>query len=423
MMKLSDQTDQAMQHVITGVHPSKSHVHFLPIINLKPTDESCIYSTLTFIESQAKILIKIPTACVTFDQPLWLKAVEITKSKSLNVVCKMGGFHVLMSYLGSVGYVMESSGLSNALETVYGTNAVKHMISGKAYSRAVRGRMLAQNAVMIQLLREIPINHAKVDEICKLFTQTMNREVPNEDVLDNATLVHLNEALITLKTTLEENSRTAKLWIQYIDQVDTIKLFIRAERTGDWNFHLIAVGKMLNIIAASGHHNYAKSAQLYLQMMHDLPKSHPWLFECFNKYGYQVIRRSDKYWGGLWADLVIEQVLMRTIKSRGGLTSGRGMSDYVKMLWVGSMHWCSEVHESMTSLTCLQHQTNEQYQELEKSRIKRDWDDLQKVVAFFQQFNPFVGKEKLQSIFSGLTVSKNDGVNCDDVEKVGFTIQ
>ena len=40
---------------------------------------------------------------------------------------------------------------------------------------------------MIQLLREIPINHAKVDEICKLFTQTMNREVPNEDVLDNAT--------------------------------------------------------------------------------------------------------------------------------------------------------------------------------------------------------------------------------------------
>ena len=48
---------------------------------------------------------------------------------------------------------------------------------------------------------------------------------------------------------------------------------------------------------------------------------------------------------------------------------------------------------------------------------------MQKVVAFFQQFNPFVGKEKLQSIFSGLTVSKNDGVNCDDVEKVGFTIQ
>ena len=39
----------------------------------------------------------------------------------------MGGFH--MPYLRSVDYVTESSGLSNALETVYGTNAVKHMTS------------------------------------------------------------------------------------------------------------------------------------------------------------------------------------------------------------------------------------------------------------------------------------------------------
>ena len=55
-----------------------NHMHFLPIINLKPTDESCIYSTLTFIESQAKIL-RIPTACATFEQPLWLKAVDNKK--------------------------------------------------------------------------------------------------------------------------------------------------------------------------------------------------------------------------------------------------------------------------------------------------------------------------------------------------------
>ena len=59
----------------------------------------------------------------------------------------MGGFHMFMSYLGCIGYVMESSGLSDALETIYGTNAVKHMMTGKAYSRAMRGHMLAQSAV------------------------------------------------------------------------------------------------------------------------------------------------------------------------------------------------------------------------------------------------------------------------------------
>ena len=411
-----------MQHVTTGIHPPVSHVHFLPIINLKSSDESCIYSTLSFIESQASLL-NIQTACITFDQPLWVKAVEITKSKSMNVVCKLGGFHMLMSYLGSVGYVMESSWLSNALETVYGVNAVKHMMDGKAYSRAMRGHILAQSALMMNLLRKIPLNHEETNNICDLFKRTEKKEVPNEDVELNASLTHLDSMLKTFKETLAGNSRTAKLWIQYMDQVDTIKLFTRAERTGNWNLHLVAVGKMLNLFAASGHHNYAKSGRLYLQLMHDLHKSHHWLFNCFSEHGYQVVRRSNRYWAGLWADLIIEQVMMRTIKSRGGLTSGRGMTDYVKMLWVASMHRCSEVHEAMTSVTQLQHQTSEQHQELGKSRINRDCNDLQKIQSFFQNFDPFDGKEKLQSISSGLIASENDSVNCDNSEEIGFRIQ
>ena len=40
---------------------------------------------------------------------------------------------------------------------------------------------------------------------------------------------------------------------------------------------------MMNLFAATGHHNYAKSTRVYLQMMVDLPKSHPWLYEKFSK--------------------------------------------------------------------------------------------------------------------------------------------
>ena len=63
----------------------------------------------------------------------------------------------------------------------------------------------------------------------------------------------------------------------YTNFINILKLFIRAERTGDLNLHLVAVGKMLNVFAA-GHFNYAKSARLYLQMMLELPSSHPWLY-------------------------------------------------------------------------------------------------------------------------------------------------
>ena len=51
--------------------------------------------------------------------------------------------------------------------------------------------------------------------------------------------------------------------------------FIAAERTGNWQNHLGSTAKMLNLFAATGHSNYAKSARLYLQMMKELPKKFP----------------------------------------------------------------------------------------------------------------------------------------------------
>jgi len=73
---------------------------------------------------------------------------------------------------------------------------------------------------------------------------------------------------------------------------------------------------MLNLFAATGHMNYAKSARFYLQLMQfDLPSEHPWLHQCFIYKGYlQFVKVPSRYWGDLWTDLVIEQVMMRSIK-------------------------------------------------------------------------------------------------------------
>ena len=108
-----------MQHIFSDNQdlPPKSEVLFLPIIDLNPSDESCIYSTLVYVEHQARKL-NIPTPCITFDQPLWLKAVEIITTKSMNIVCRLGGFHTMMSFLGSIGSMMKGSGLEGALENI-----------------------------------------------------------------------------------------------------------------------------------------------------------------------------------------------------------------------------------------------------------------------------------------------------------------
>ena len=73
----------------------------LPLIDMDPFDLTCIYSTLKFIESQASHLGDV-TACVKFDQPLWYKANTIIHEKELNMKCRFGGFHLLMSFLGSM---------------------------------------------------------------------------------------------------------------------------------------------------------------------------------------------------------------------------------------------------------------------------------------------------------------------------------
>ena len=116
-------------------------------------------------------------------------------------------------------------------------------------------------------------------------------------------------------------TRTAKSWIQYIHYINIVKQFIRAERTVNWQNHLMAVRQMLGLFSATTHFQYAQSPRPYLQLMDELPFDFPWLYNLFPQ-GYYTIRRSDQFWAGLWTDLLIEQSLMRTAKNRGGLTRG-----------------------------------------------------------------------------------------------------
>ena len=185
-----------------------------------------------------------------------------------------------------------------------------------------------------------------MNDLKDLYEKLIGKEVSIEQVNESQVIINIQHDLENFKRELSVKSRTAKLWIQYVDYISIIKMFIRAERTGNWNMHLNAAQKMLNLFAATGHMNYAKSTRLYLQLMFNMHIDHPWLYEQYSKLGFHSVRRSDRFWAGLWPDLVIEQCMMRTVKSRGGLTHGRGMSESTRDLWVRTMHKCAAVHEN-----------------------------------------------------------------------------
>ena len=259
--------------------------------------------------------MNIITPCITFDQPLWWKAVGIIEAKQMGIVCKLGGFHTLMSFLGSIGRVMAGSGLEEALTEIYAKNHVPHIMSGKAVSRALRGHFLVEAALVKRLAQPIyaDMELGYQTEIKILLERILNKDANVEDVNQSHALQLFSSTLKSSKDLLETQSRTAKLWIQYLNYIQIVKLFIHAERTGNWNLHLLATESMINLFAATGHLHYAKSARLYLQLMLALPEQYLWLYNKFAMEGYHTIRRSRRYWAGLWSDLVIEQVMIITI--------------------------------------------------------------------------------------------------------------
>ena len=136
--------------------------------------------------------------------------------------------------------------------------------------------------------------------------------------------------------------------------------------------------------------------------------------------GFHVVRRSDRYWAGLSTDLVIEQVLMRSVKTSGGLTRGRGMTEVQRLTWILGMPSYAEVSFAMQELTGVNYNTGEQHMDTSKSRQHRDTEDTYKLIETFKDWDPFGSEPSLYNIVSG--VAAHDKVNVDQAKHVGQTI-
>ena len=100
---------------------------------------------------------KLGIVPVTFDQPLYIPCIKtadiVAPSPDLtNIFARLGGFHLVMSYLGSIGYNMGDSGIRNLWETAYAHNSINHMLTGHAYARALRADMLSAVSLVAHLL-------------------------------------------------------------------------------------------------------------------------------------------------------------------------------------------------------------------------------------------------------------------------------
>ena len=118
-------------------------------------------------------------------------------------------------------------------------------------------------------------------------------------------------------------------------------------------------------------------------------------YETFVDEGYFTIRRSEKYYCGILSDMAIEQILMRYMKTRGGLTRGRGVTDSGLAKWIHNMPASAALTEVVQTFFNVSFASSEQHVDARPSRIKRDSADLNKLLQFFSTYNPFPVKEQI----------------------------
>ena len=77
---------------------------------------------------------------------------KIIIEKSLIVDCRLVRFHTLMSCLGSIRILMGGSTIEYVLALAYSPNTVTTLLTGKTYSRVLRGHMLLDAILYSTLL-------------------------------------------------------------------------------------------------------------------------------------------------------------------------------------------------------------------------------------------------------------------------------
>ncbi|GBM52909.1 hypothetical protein AVEN_197215-1 [Araneus ventricosus] len=134
--------------------------------------------------------------------------------------------------------------------------------------------------------------------------------------------------------------------------------------------------------------------------------------------GFFTVRRSAKFSCRISSDMIIEQSLMKSMQTDGGISRGRSTQKSVISKWVHSIHATNTVCEGLEDLANVKMNTTDKYVDASDSRVKRDIEDIKKLLEWFLLHDPFPVVEKIISIASG--VVGDEKINCHNALKVGI---
>ena len=171
-------------------------------------------------------------------------------------------------------------------------------------------------------------------------------------------------------------------------------------------------------LAAAGHDKYVLAVLKYLQ---DVKNLCPCLEKKYKEGAFTICRNDKLFWSGTFTDQIIEQTLMRSAKTQGGLINITH-NDAARTKWLLSSHIVANYTEALRDLTGVTTGTwSEQHRDVQASRRKENSQHLRNFIDFLDTHNPFKAPEnKLINIANGVIAS--DDVNVDEAFDIGERI-
>lgn len=419
---------------ISQTKSSPTAIGYCPFIQSPPTNPNVVREALQIcIKASAKLGLQ--HTVITQDQAIYEISYtlrKVTPDDYPNLVLRLGGFHLLMNYLGAVGKFMTGSGLRTLLVSsqIMLEGTANKILSGKGYYQAINAHMRVHEGMLSlwwTAFENYCVERDVEDELGTFAELGENITVLNEFLItkDKAqileTLSKMRSCLSKLKTAINEFNRirsefkTHAFWMKYVSMIETVLLYIHAEREGVWNEHLAAVSSMIKIIAAADHHKYVKAIVTYLDDMRSLPETAPYVEEQF-QHGHFIVKRAGGSFNGIWTDMALECSQNCDAKGKTGQAGLKGatLKAQTEEKWFVTLPFCAAVSSAVKAMLHLDDSEIVHHEDNVATR-KREVKNRQAIIETVHEemINPFTYSESrsLVNIENGLKATEE--ITCD----------
>jgi hypothetical protein len=406
--------------VTTRVVP-QARIRYLPFINGPPSAYSTIYTSLLKLVQLAGAREQ-DHIMVTADMAIYSKAQQILWAEpdalSGRVTMRLGGMHLTMSFIASIGKLFGDGGLQHMLTAsdVYADGTASSMLQGKQYDRGLRGIRLVHEALSHLLLSSAEVFAVKnglpwFDDSTQRLIKELNNAFKVQSPVACSFIcdeIHVPSNVLqtidAFKASGRKQSATFWFWLNFLHAVDILLKLLRADREANFELHLEAV--------KAGHINYARYTPVYLAEMMALEESVPEMYMHLVNGGF-VVRRSEKTFNCVPTDQALEQSINREAKSRGGVI-GFTLRKGALLRWLLTRAVTGEYSQSFKEM-CQTAKARKSHEELGTTRRGKDQNDVTRIKGFISEQcqNPF----DLDSVPTKLVNITTGQVATEDVEK------